>query len=115
MTYTITKTPHPLDAIWSDAAEAYSDAVSARDALDTLGEGCTDEQIDAAADAVTAAIMTIMALPARNVADSLFKLDCAGIDDGNIRTDCDPSAIINEANDVLNAAIARGRQKEVPA
>lgn len=110
MIYTITKSPHPLDAIWGDATEALCDADAA---MDALGDNYTDEQLNAASEVRTAAIMTIMALPARNVADSLYKLDLAGIDSGHIRTDCDPSAIINEANAVLNAALARGSQKEV--
>lgn len=105
MTYTIIKHPHPLDAIWSQAIEDYSDACSA---IEGFPDNFADEQLDAAGAVRTAAILAIMALPARNLADSLFKLDCAGVDSGNIRSDCDPTAILNEAVHIHDEACARG-------
>jgi len=105
MTYVIIKEPHPLDKVWGAAIEAVEQA---NGRMELLGSDFTDAELDAAGDVRTAAILTVLALPARNLSDSLYKLDLAGIDGGHLRNDCDPSAIINEANDVLNAALRRG-------
>ena len=106
MTWIIFKQPHPLDKVWSDAIEALSDADSA---MDALGDDYTDEQINAAGAVRMSAILTVLALPARNISDSLYKLDCCGIDDGHLINDCNPAAIMDEAREMLDASIARGR------
>lgn len=93
MTWAIIKIPHPLDAVWDRANEELGDACEL-----TVGRD----------DAITAATMTIMALPARNLADSIQKLDVAGIDRENPRADCDLQAIMNEACDLIDTAVARG-------
>lgn len=105
MTCIIIKQPHPLDAIWEQAVEAVSNA---HHAMIDLGDDFTNAQLDAAGDVTTAAIQVVMALPARNLSDCLFKLDCAGIDDGHIRVDCDARAIIAEATALLDAGHHRG-------
>lgn len=106
MTYIVFTQPHALDAIWSQAVEVFHNAGVA---MDDLGGDFTNEELDTVANDFAAAVQVIMALPARHLSDSLFKLDCAGIDgpDG-IRPDCDATAIMNEANKLLDAAIARG-------
>lgn len=106
MTWIIFKQHHPLDKVWSDAVEALSDADSA---MEALGDVYTDDQINAAGAVRMDAIRTILALPARNISDSLYKLDCCGIDDGHLINDCDPAAIMDEARDLLDSAIAQGR------
>lgn len=96
MTWAVIKTPHPLDAIWSRACED----------LDNANELTVGSE-----EATTAAIMAIMALPARNLADSLYKLDCAGIDTPTPRTDCNLQAIMDEACTLTDAAVALGRRQ----
>ncbi|MEE4452886.1 hypothetical protein [Novosphingobium resinovorum] len=96
MTWAIIKQPHPLDAIWSRACEDLDDA---------------NELASGSEEATTAAIMAIMALPARNLADSLYKLDCAGIDRPSPRTDCNLQAIMDEACTLTDAAIALGQRR----
>lgn len=107
MTYIIIKQPHPLDKIWTAAFDAID---AANDAMDELGSDFTDEELKKAGDLRTEAIMAIMALPARNLSDSIYKLDLAGIDGGTCRDDCDMRAIMNEATDLLDVAISRGRK-----
>lgn len=93
MTWAIIKSPHPLDAIWLRASEDLDDA----------------RELDVGRDeAITAAVMTIMALPARNLGDSILKLDCVGIDRPDPRTDCDLKAIMQEACDLIDSAVNRG-------
>jgi len=113
MTYIIIKQPHPLDKIWSAAFDAID---AANDAMDELGDDYTPEDLAKAGDVRTEAILAIMALPARNLSDSIYKLDLAGIDGGTCRDDCDMRAIMNEATDLMDAAISRGTKlvKEVP-
>lgn len=94
MTWAIIKSPHPLDAIWSRASEDLDAA---------------NDLIDGREEAITAATMAIMALPARNLGDCILKLDCAGIDTPNPRTDCDLQALMNEACGLIDTAVARGR------
>lgn len=105
MSWIIIKRPHPLDRVWS---RAIADVEAANSAMDALGDDFTDEQLDAAGAVRTEAIMTVMALPARSIDDSIYKLDLAGIDGGHLRTDCDPSAIMNEMLSVLDTAVGRG-------
>jgi hypothetical protein len=113
MIYTITQQPHPLDAIWEAAAEAWSDATAA---MDALGSDFEDSELDAAGQKVTEALHVLLSLPARNVADSIYKLYASGIEQsGGARTDCDVSAIMNEALDLLDEATARGRALEQAA
>lgn len=95
MTWAIIKLPHPLDGVWSRVCEDL-------DAANELENGSEE--------ATTAAIMTIMALPARDLADSLYKLDCVGIDGPTPRSDCDLQAIMNEACGLIDAAMERGRR-----
>lgn len=102
MTYTITTGPHPLDKVWSDAIEAMHNAQCDMEAAKTDGE------MNAVAARITEAFLTLMALPARNLSDCLYKFDVAGVDHGCFRNDCDPHALLEEAHDVLNAAIVRG-------
>lgn len=106
MTCIILSQPHALDAIWSQAVEAYSDA---EHALDNLPTPFTDEDNNALVAAVGHAVQVIMALPARNLSDSLFKLDIAGVEcaDG-VRFDCDAAAIMSEARALLEQATGRG-------
>lgn len=106
MSWIILTQPHPLDCFWSDALRAVENAQTA---LDDLGKGVTDEALEHAASDLTAAIRALMALPARNPSDSLYKLMLAGVDNDHApRTDCDFDAIMNEATAVLDAAIAQG-------
>lgn len=96
MTWAVIKTPHPLDAVWERASED----------LDNANELAVGSE-----EATTAAIMTIMALPARNLADSILKLDCVGIDRTNPRTDCNLKAIMEEACALIDAAVTLGRRQ----
>lgn len=106
MTCIILSRPHVLDAIWSQAVEAYSDA---EHALDNLPTPFTDEDNNALVAAVGDALQVIMALPARNLSDSLFKLDIAGVEGADgIRFDCDAAAIMSEARALLEQAMGRG-------
>ena len=106
MTCIILSQPHPLDPIWSQAVEAYSDA---EHALDNLQSPFTDEENNALVAAVGDAIKVIMALPARNLSDSLFKLDIAGVENTDgIRFDCDAAAIMSEARALLEQGMGRG-------
>lgn len=106
MTCIILSQPHALDAIWSQAVEAYSDA---EHALDNLPTPFANEENDALVAAVGRAVQVIMALPARNLSDSLFKLDIAGVESADgIRFDCDAAAIMNEARALLEKATGRG-------
>ncbi|MBA4092045.1 MAG: hypothetical protein C0494_15845 [Sphingobium sp.] len=106
MSWVTLKRQHPLDKLWSVAIDAVSNADTV---MDRLGSEFTDEQLNAAGTLRTEAIMTVMALPARNIADSLYKLDLAGVDgDASPRTDCDLRSLMNEATAVLDAEISRG-------
>lgn len=107
MTWIIFKQPHVLDKVWNDARAALREADSA---MDGLGDNYTDEQINAAGAVRMDAIQAILALPARNISDSLYKLDCCGIHDCHLINDCDPSAIMDEARDLLNAAVVQGQR-----
>tara|TARA_R110000787_G_scaffold208846_8_gene318933 strand:+ start:21287 stop:21655 length:369 start_codon:yes stop_codon:yes gene_type:complete len=114
MSWVIIKQPHPLDAIWSQAVEAYSDA---EHALDNLQSPFTDEENNALVAAVGDAVQVIMALPARNLSDSLFKLDIAGVENADgIRFDCDAAAIMSEARALLEKAMGRGARlaRDIP-
>lgn len=107
MSWIIIKQPHPLDRIWSKAMEDIEQANAALDALDT---DFSDAEVDAAKDRRTEAMLAIMALPARSVSDSAYKLDLAGIDGGHLHVDCDAHAIMEEMISVLDAAIGRGKR-----
>lgn len=114
MTCIILSQPHALDAIWSQAVEAYSDA---EHALDNLPTPFTDEDNNALVAAVGDALQVIMALPARNLSDSLFKLDIAGVENADgIRFDCDAAAIMSEARALLEQAMGRGARltRDIP-
>lgn len=106
MTDTLIRGPHYLDSIWSVAIAALE---AAEDALEALGKDFSDDELDAAADKRTLAIQAIIALPARNFEDMIAKLMASGIEDGNIRSDCDLTAIINEMCLLQDAALQRGR------
>ncbi|MFX4086136.1 hypothetical protein ACKU27_13645 [Sphingobium yanoikuyae] len=105
MTWIITTPPHPLDEVWSNAIKALSDA---DEAMERLGEDATDNQLNAVGDVRSDTITEILALPSRNVSDCLFKLECCGVAEGHLINDCDPAAIMDEAKDLLDAAIAKG-------
>lgn len=115
MTCIILSQPHALDTIWSQAVETYSDA---EHALDNLPTPFTNEENDAlVVAAVGRAVQVIMALPARNLSDSLFKLDIAGVESADgIRFDCDAAAIMNEARKLLEKAMSRGERltRDIP-
>lgn len=114
MTCIILSRPHVLDAIWSQAVEAYSDA---EHALDNLPTPFTDEDNNALVAAVGDALQVIMALPARNLSDSLFKLDIAGVEGADgIRFDCNTAAIMSEARALLEQAMGRGAKltRDIP-
>lgn len=114
MTCIILSQPHALDAIWAQAVEAYSDA---EHALDHLPTPFTDDDNNALVAAVGDAIQVIMALPARNLSDSLFKLDIAGVENADgIRFDCDAAAIMSEARALLEQAMGRGARltRDIP-
>ena len=107
-TYTIIKTPHPLDKVWEAALKELDRACSAyRDAPDDID----DEADDILSDARYAAIDTVMALPARNIADVLAKIGAAGHGTPAPIDEYPLSSLINEATAVIDAAVARGRDK----
>lgn len=105
MTYIILTQPHPLDAIWSHAKEKVDDAQTA---IDNLPEPYTNDEIDALVDKHIEAAIVVLALPARDVDDCIFKLDLTGPLNGAPLADFDRSAITAEALALLSAAIARG-------
>ncbi|WP_311270518.1 hypothetical protein [Sphingobium sp. WCS2017Hpa-17] len=105
MTYIILKQLHPLDAIWSHATRAVE---LAQAAIDDLPEPYTNEEIDALVDVHTAASMAVLALPARNVADCISKLDLTGPITGCPLVGTDRSAILNEMLDLIDLGISDG-------
>lgn len=105
MTYIILTQPHPLDAIWSAAMIAVDDA---QDAIDDLPEPYTDEEIDALVDRHTAVALAALALPARHVADCLYKLSLTGPLDACQQRDTDRDAIITEALGLIDVGVGRG-------
>lgn len=105
MTYIILKQPHPLDGIWSAAMIAVDDA---HEAIDALPSPYTNEEIDALVDKHTAAVLALIALPARNAADCIYKLDLTGPLDSGPMAGCDRAAIITEALSLINVGVSRG-------
>lgn len=105
MTYIILKQPHPLDGIWSAAMSAVDDA---QDAIDALPSPYTNDAIDALVDNHTAAALAVIALPARNAADCIYKLDLTGPLDSGPMVGCDRAAIITEALSLIDAGVSRG-------
>jgi hypothetical protein len=105
MTYIILKRPHPLDGIWSGAMSAVDDA---QDAIDALASPYTNDAIDALVDRHTAAALAVIALPARNAADCIYKLDLTGPLDSGPMVGCDRAAIITEALSLIDAGVLRG-------
>ncbi|KKW92271.1 hypothetical protein [Sphingobium chungbukense] len=105
MSWIIIKYSHPLDQIWSKAMAEVDDA---QDAIDALPDGYSDEEIDALVDKHSTAAQAILALPARNVADCIYKLDLTGPLDGGQIVWADRDAITNEALTLIDAAVARG-------
>lgn len=105
MTFIILKQPHPLDDIWSAAMIAVDDA---QEAIDALPSPYTNEEIDALVDRHTAATLAALALPARNVADCIYKLDLTGPLDSGPMAGCDRNAITGEALALIDAGISRG-------
>ncbi len=112
MTYTIITTPHPLDDIWELAALAVEKAEAD---INALGDDYEDEQLDAAVEVLNRAVLAICALPARNLADTLYKCSVSGIWNGKCLNDVSASAIFNEADDLLDAALGRGREMQAEA
>lgn len=104
MSWIIIPQPHPLDKLWSVALAAVQ---TAEDMFEALGEDYTREQANAAGDALAEALAGLWALPARNMSDVLIKLNLADLD-GAIRDDCPIRDIMNEATEVVDAAMARG-------
>jgi len=113
MTWIIIKQPHPLDRIWAIASAHVEEA---QEALDDLPEGAPVEQELAAADALYAAQIALITLPARSIGDCLSKLIISGVEAGDEVAGVDVRAIINEMTCVLDAACQRGAQlkREIP-
>ena len=113
MTSIIITRPHPLDRIWEQAVEAVSDA---HHAVENQPRGFTNEENDALNEVLIDAISVVMALPARHVADSLYKLDLTGLADTGHLICFDQRAVFQEGLAVMEAAIARGAKlkKELP-
>lgn len=105
MTYSIIKEPHPLDDIWNLAMLAVENA---DEAIEALGNDFEDAQLDALVAVRWRAVMSICALPARNLGDTIYKCTVSGIWNGNPLSDVSATAIFNEADELLDAAIARG-------
>jgi hypothetical protein len=105
MTWIILKQSHPLDAIWSAAMIAVDDA---QEAIDALPSPYTNEEIDALVDQHTAAALAVLALPARGVADCIYKLDLTGPLDAGQMMGTDRNAITAEALALIDAGISRG-------
>ena len=106
MSWILIKQPHPLDAIWQIANERHE---AAREALDALPDTATQDEEDAASDAVTQAELAILALPARSMDDCIIKLMVSGMETGDVLTVINPSDIVNEMVRVLDEACQRGR------
>ncbi|MFC3442760.1 hypothetical protein ACFOKF_16415 [Sphingobium rhizovicinum] len=113
MSWIILKQPHPLDAIWSQAMEAVSDA---QHAVDAQPEDFSDAQNDALCAVLLKAIAVVIALPARDLSDSLVKLDLSGLGEDGPLSDFDHHEIMREACALADAAIVRGGKllKAVP-
>ncbi|PZR78057.1 MAG: hypothetical protein DI537_42545 [Stutzerimonas stutzeri] len=105
MTYAIIKYPHPLDDLWSFAMEAVEKAEAA---VDDLKKPYTDAEIDKLVEVRNRAVDAALALPARNLSDTLYKLNVSGICD-HVTVSADGSAILNEALSVLEDGMERGR------
>lgn len=105
MTWIILKQPHPLDGIWSAAMIAVDDA---QDAIDALPSPYTNEEIDGLVDKHSAAAMAVLALPARDVADCIYKLDLTGPLEGGQIVWADRDAITSEALGLIDAGVSRG-------
>ena len=105
MTYIILTQPHPLDAIWTLAVEAVH---KARVAVDAQPPDFTDEDNNALCSVLIDAIAVVIALPARHVEDSLYKLDMSGLGADGPLSDFDHDAILQEGLSLIDAAIARG-------
>lgn len=107
-TYTIIKTPHPLDKVWDAALEELDRACSAyRDAPDDID----DEADEVLADIRYAAIDTVMALPARNVSDVIAKMMAAGHGTPAPIDEYSLDSLFKEATAVIDAAVQRGADK----
>lgn len=113
MTSIIITQPHPLDKIWEQAVEAVSDA---QHAIEGTPKDYTNEEIDALVEVLQDAVAVVIALPARHVADSLYKLDLSGLADEGHLNAFDQRAIFQEGISVMDAAIGRGAKltKELP-
>lgn len=107
MTYSIAKQAHPLDDIWSHAQELHSDCVLAFEKV----KDHEDEAVyNAAGDARDRATHAIMALPARNLGDTLYKLTVSGFWDGEPRFSGRQLAVIlDEGQELLEEALQLGR------
>ncbi|WP_416463229.1 hypothetical protein [Sphingomonas sp. VDB2] len=105
MTWIIIKQPHPLDAIWSHAMTAVD---LAQTAIDDLPDPYTNEEIDALVDVHTAAALAVIALPARDVADCISKLDLTGPMTAGPLVGTDRTAIINEMLDLIDVGLSQG-------
>lgn len=105
MSWITIKRAHPLDGVWSQAMEAVSDAQAA---ADNQPADFTDAQNDALCGVLLDAIAVVMALPARDVSDSLYKLDLSGLGEDGPLTRFDQNEIMREALAVNDAAITRG-------
>lgn len=107
MTWIIFKQPHPLDALWSLAMAAVDEA---HEAVEALRENYTNEEMDALVDKHSDAAQAVLALPARNVADCIYKLDLTGPLDGCQLVWADRNAITDEALSLIDAAVSRGEK-----
>lgn len=113
MTYIILKQPHPLDAIWEQAVEAVSNA---QYAVDSQPDDFTNADNDRLNEALLEAIAVVIALPARHVSDSLYKLDLSGLSDEGELVGIDQRAIFQEGLTLMDAALLRGDKlmKQIP-
>lgn len=107
MSWIILKQPHVLDTIWSMASDAVDKTQSA---IDDLVAPYTNEEMDALVNANVAAILAVMALPARNIDDALYKLTISGPLDCGPMDGIDREAILNEALETVDAGRCRGRK-----
>ncbi|MAM37251.1 MAG: hypothetical protein CL949_01805 [Erythrobacter sp.] len=107
MSWIVLKQPHPLDGIWSVAMAAVEEAQAA---IDALASPYTNGEIDALVDKHSAAAQALLALPARDVADCITKLDLTGPLDGGQIMWADRNAITNEMLTLIDAAVHRGEK-----
>ena len=113
MTSIIIKQPHPLDRLWT---LINLDLEQADDALEALPDDCSNEERDAAVDHRLSIVHAMMALPARHLDDCLAKLTASGCEHGDEVSGCNVREILNEAVQVMDAAMSRGGKllKAVP-